>query len=236
VSEPGTAPVIGITCYVEQAAWGVWEAPAALIPLTYVRAVEAAGGRPVIVPPSDGGVDETIAALDGLVFSGGADLDPAVYGADREPETTGTRPDRDRSELSLMSAALERDLPLLAVCRGMQLLNVCRGGDLVQHLEDPSPAATHKRGPGVFARHRVAIADGSSLGRILGERAVVLSHHHQAPGRLGAGLAAVAWAEDETIEAVEDRRHRFALGILWHPEEGDDRALFRALVGRAAGH
>ncbi len=228
-------PLIGLTSYVEQAAWGVWEAPAALVPLSYVRAVQNAGGRPLVLPPHDGPVDATLEALDGLVLVGGADIDPASYGATRHPETTGTRPDRDRSETALLEGAMERDMPVLAICRGMQLLNVCRGGDLEQHLEDASVAATHKQAPGVFARHDVKVAADSRLGSILGERALVLSHHHQAPRCLGRDLEAVAWADDGTVEALEDRSRRLLLGILWHPEEGEDRALFEALVESARG-
>jgi putative glutamine amidotransferase len=169
------------------------------------------------------------------VLVGGADIDPASYGATRHPETTGTRPDRDRSEQALLEGAIERDMPVLAICRGMQLLNVCRGGDLEQHLEDPSVAATHKQAPGVFARHDVKVAADSRLGSILGGRALVLSHHHQAPRRLGRDLEAVAWADDGTVEALEDRSRRLLLGILWHPEEGEDRALFEALVDSTRG-
>ena len=128
-------PLIGITTYAEPlASWGHWTLPAALIPLAYVRAVEEAGGRPLLVPPSDDGVGETLDVLDGLVFSGGSDIDPDTYGADRHPETSHVRPERDEAELALLQAALERDLPVLAICRGSQLLNVARGGDLVQHL------------------------------------------------------------------------------------------------------
>src|SRR5215467_5023064 len=130
-------PLIGITAYAEpEVRWGVWNLPAALIPLDYVNAIEAAGGRPLLVPPSEEGVDETLDALDGLLFSGGADLDPELYGAEAHAETTGIRPERDRAELSLLEAALERDMPVLAVCRGFQVLNVARGGDLVQHLPE----------------------------------------------------------------------------------------------------
>ena len=124
-------PVIGITSYAEQARWGVWDAPAALIPMVYVQAVEHAGGRPLLVPPSDEAIEETLDALDGLIFSGGSDLDPALYGADAHPETNGIHPERDRAEIALLQAALERDMPVLAVCRGSQVFNVARGGDLV---------------------------------------------------------------------------------------------------------
>jgi gamma-glutamyl-gamma-aminobutyrate hydrolase PuuD len=228
--------VIGITAYAEPAVrWGVWDVPAAVIPLAYVRQVEAAGGRPLLVPPSLEGIEETLDVLDGLLFSGGSDLDPAEYGQEAHPETNGIRPERDQAELALLRAALERDLPLLAVCRGSQVLNVARGGDLVQHLPEVVGDEKHKHTPGEFADHEVDVKEGTLLGGLLGERAPVKSHHHQGFGRVGDGLVEAAWAEDGTLEAVEDPGRRFAVGVLWHPEEGDDAALFHALVaeGRA---
>lgn len=229
-------PIIGITAYAEQIQWGVWDLPAAVIPLSYVRAVHEAGGRPLLVPPAEDGVEETIEALDGLVLSGGSDLDPALYGADRHPETNGIRPDRDRAELALLEAALARDMPVLAVCRGMEVLNVARGGDLVQHLPDVVGHERHRHTPGVFADHDVELAPGSRVQRLLGDRAPVKSHHHQGVGRLGEGLVPAAWADDGTLEAIEDASHRFALGVLWHPEEGEDFALFRGLVEEARAY
>lgn len=230
-------PLIGITAYAEPTVrWGAWDLPAALVPLAYVRQVEAAGGRPLVLPPSDDGVEETIEALHGILFSGGADIDPSVYGQEAHPATTGTRPDRDRGELALLRAALERDVPVLAVCRGFQLLNVARGGDLQQHLPDVVGDEKHKHTPGAFADHEVEIAAGSRLAALVGGRAPVKSHHHQGVGRVGAGLVETAWAEDGTLEAVEDPSRRFALGVLWHPEEGEDAALFRALVEAAAAY
>jgi putative glutamine amidotransferase len=212
----------------------VWDSPAALIPLAYVNAVEAAGGRALLVPPSDEGIEETLDALDGLLLSGGADVDPATYGADPHPETNGINLERDRAELTLLRAALERDMPVLAICRGSQVLNVSRGGDLVQHLPDLVGDDKHKHTPGVFADHDVALVPGTQVQEILGERAPVKSHHHQGYGRLGEGLREAAHAQDGTIEAIEDPAHRFALGVLWHPEEGEDFALFEALVEEAS--
>lgn len=226
-------PIIGITSYAETARWGAWECPAALIPLAYVRAVESAGGRPLLVPPSQEGIEETLDAVDGLIFSGGADLDPATYGADAHPATNGIRPERDSAELRLLEAALARDMPVLAVCRGSQVLNVARGGDLVQHLPDVLGHDQHKETPGVFSEHEVEIAAGTRLNALVGDRAPVKSHHHQGFGRLGEGLEESARAEDGTVEAVEDPSRRFALGVLWHPEEDEDAALFRALVDEA---
>ena len=227
-------PLIGITTYAEPlATWGHWTLPAALIPLAYVRAVEDAGGRPLLVPPSDNGVDETLDVLDGLVFSGGSDIDPDTYGADPHPETSHVRPDRDEAELALLQAALERDMPVLAICRGSQLLNVARGGDLVQHLPEVVGDDKHKVVPGLFAAHDVAIEPESKLGSVIGPAARVESHHHQGIGRVGEGLDVVAYADDGSAEAVEDRDRRFTVGVLWHPEEGEDRRLFEALVEQA---
>jgi gamma-glutamyl-gamma-aminobutyrate hydrolase PuuD len=227
-------PIVGITSYAEDARWGVWEAPAALIPLAYVRAVEAAGGRALVVPPCPDAVEETLDALDGLLLSGGADLDPASYGAEAHPETNGIRPERDGAELALLEAALARDMPVLAVCRGSQVLNVALGGDLVQHLPEVVGHEGHKHTPGVFADHDVDVLPETRLSEVLGERAPVKSHHHQGYGRLGEGLREAARADDGTVEAIEDPSRRFALGVLWHPEEGEDAALFRTLVEEAA--
>ena len=230
-------PLIGITAYAEPSVrWGVWDVPAAVIPLAYVRQIEAAGGRALIVPPSEDGIDETLDALDGVLFSGGSDLDPAAYGHDPHPETTNVRPDRDRGELALLNAALERDLPVLAVCRGSQVLNVARGGDLVQHLPEVVGDEKHKHTPGVFADHDVDVKPDTRLGALLGDRAPVKSHHHQGFGRVGDGLVEAAWAEDGTLEALEDPTKRFAVGVLWHPEEGEDAALFAALVDEARAY
>jgi len=231
-----TRPVIGITTYAQDASWGVWKLPAALIPLDYVDAVERAGGRPVLIPPSEEGVGETLDTLDGIVFSGGADLDPARYGADPHPETDTPQARRDAGEMALLEAALERDLPTLAICRGFQLLNVARGGDLVQHLPDEVGTDEHKKVPGVFAQHPVEVKDGSKLASIVGARSDVTSHHHQGIGRVGEGLVETAWAADGTLEGVEDPSRSFLVGVQWHPEAGEDDALFENLVQEARAY
>ncbi len=228
-----TRPVIGITTYVTQARWSYWDREVALVPAAYVRAVECVGGRPLLVPPSEDGLDETLAAVDGLLFSGGSDLDPELYDQDPHDETFGVVRERDRAELALLEAALARDMPVLAVCRGSQVLNVARGGDLVQHLPDLVGDEKHKHTPGTFADHDVTLEEGTRLAALLGDRAPVKSHHHQGIGRLGRGLRAAAHAEDGIIEAVEDPAHRFALGVLWHPEAGEDMKLFEELVHQA---
>ena len=215
----------------------MWEEDAVLVPASYVRSVERAGGRPLIVPTtSEDAAVELLELLDGLVLSGGSDVDPGRYGAPPHPTTDEPREARDGAELSLLEAALERDMPVLAICRGSQVLNVARGGDLVQHLPDVLGHDEHRHTPGAFADHDVAIEPESRLGRILGERAPVKSHHHQGFGRVGAGLREVAWADDGTLEALEDPERRFLLGVLWHPEEGEDAALFEALVEQARAY
>jgi putative glutamine amidotransferase len=226
-------PLIGITSYAEEIRWGVWTEDAALVPLAYVRAVERAGGRPLVVPPSDDGLEETLDALDGVILSGGGDLDPELYGAEPHDETDAPRAERDAAELRLLEAALDRDMPVLAICRGSQLLNVARGGDLVQHLPETVGHEQHRHEPGSFSDHDVKVEAGSRLGGLLGDRAPVKSHHHQGYGRIGSGLREVAWAEDGVVEGLEDADKRFALGVLWHPEEGEDFALFQGLVDEA---
>jgi putative glutamine amidotransferase len=228
-------PVVGITSYAEeQVRWGAWTEAAALVPLAYVRAIERAGGRPLLIPPSEEAIDETLDALDGIVFSGGSDLSPGLYEAEIHPETVEVREDRDHAEMALLRAALERDMPVLAVCRGSQVLNVALGGDLVQHLPDTLGHDEHRPVKGEWADHDVRLEGASRVGGLLGERTPVKSHHHQGFGRIGEGLREAGWADDGTVEALEDPSKRFALGVLWHPEEGEDMALFEGLVEEAA--
>ena len=228
-------PVVGITTYLTRAAWGAWDMEAALIPADYVRAVERAGGAPLLVPPG-ADVEVALDVVDGLIFSGGSDLDPELYGDRPHPETNGVVRERDDFELELMRAALERDLPVLAICRGSQMLNVALGGGIEQHVPDRVGTDVHKETSGVFAEHDVEVDPGTRLGSLLGERYEVKSHHHQGFGELGQGLRAAARAPDGTVEALEDPSRRFTLGVLWHPEAGEDGALFDALVEQAAAY
>ena len=223
-------PLIGITTYVEPASWSYWNEEAALIPYDYVRAVEKAGGRALLVPPDDEGNEEVLDALDGLVFSGGGDLTPETYGAEADPATKGTNPERDRGELALLTAALQRDLPVLAICRGIQVLNVVRGGEIVQHLPDVLGHDDHREVVGEWSEHTVRVEPSSRLEEVRGS---VKSHHHQGLGRIGEGLREVAWAEDGVVEAVEDPDKPFVVGVLWHPEVSEDQRLFDRLVEAA---
>lgn len=233
-----TRPVIGISAYSERARWGVWDLPASLLPQSYVDQVVGAGGTPVLLPPVPG-VEAAIGRLDGLILSGGPDVEPARYGEQPGPRTTVLRPERDAAEIALFRAALGAGLPVLGICRGMQLMNVALGGTLIQHLPDVVGHDGHSPTPGATGEHKVTVGPSGRLAGILGEGArAVPTHHHQGVDRLGTGLVATAWAEDGTIEAIEldlaaagvRARHPFTLGVQWHPEAGDDPSLFRALL------
>lgn len=229
MASSASRPVIGISTYVENARWGVWDTPAALIPRTYVDCVVAGGGIPVLLP-SVGSDTTALSAVDGLVLAGGADVDPTRYG--HEPhERTICRPERDAFEFALLRAALAAATPVLAVCRGMQVLNVELGGTLVQHL--PEQVGTdHQPAPAVYGTTDITLTGRAA--RILGRETKAQCYHHQAIDRLGAGLTAVGWAPDGTVEAIERPGAAFVLGVQWHPEQdSDDVRLFAALVEEA---
>jgi gamma-glutamyl-gamma-aminobutyrate hydrolase PuuD len=234
-------PVIGLSTYAEPARWAAWHAPAALLPLNYAEQVAAAGAVPVLLPPVPG-IAAAVDRLDGLVLTGGGDIDPARYGAAPHLRTGPPSAERDQAELDLLAAALAAGLPVLGICRGLQLLNIAQGGTLHQHLADLGPAgdAGHTPQPGTFGRHLVRVAEGSVLAGILPpDRPLsVPTAHHQAIDRLGVGLTATAWAADGIIEAAEltgGEHHPFVLAVQWHPEASDDLRLFEALVTAAQG-
>jgi putative glutamine amidotransferase len=225
-------PIIGITSYVVPATWGVWhDLPTTLIPHDYVEAVRLAGGRAVVLPPDDRDPD-VLRMLDGLVLSGGPDLDPARYGAPREP-LTDVHPERDSGEFLLARRALETDLPVLGVCRGMQLLTVAAGGRLHQHLPELLGHEKHRPAPGVYGEHDARFEPGSRIAALMGDDVGIHCYHHQGVADPGS-LTVTGRAEDGTPETVEDPGRRFVLGVQWHPEVIRDRRLFGALV-EAAG-
>jgi len=231
-------PTIGICAAVERARWSHWDDEVALVPLAYLRAVRAAGGLPLIVPPDDEVAEhpeELLDKLDGLILIGGADVDPGTYGATPDPNTGATRPERDRFELALAYEAMERGMPLLGICRGGQMVNVACGGTLIQHLPDVVGDDHHLETPGSFSEHEVELETGSLAARAAGaERVTVKSHHHQAVDELGEGLKATGHAlPDAIVEAVEHTGHDFTLGVLWHPE-ADERSKIVAALVRAA--
>ena len=233
-----SAPVIGITAYVEPASWAAWrDVPAVLVPLGYVRHVRDAGGLPVVLPPLPPGTDdETVTALldrlDGVLISGGVDVEPGRYDAEPHPTVQAPRPDRDSTELAVARLAEQRDLPLLGVCRGMQVMAVAAGGELEQHLPDRVGHAGHAPAPGTYGEHLVRTVPGTRLAAVLGDEVTVPTYHHQGV-TTHPGLVESGWAEDGVLEAFEDPDARFRLGVQWHPEVGEDPRLFESLVAAA---
>lgn len=228
-------PLIGLTTYREHASWGVWSQGADLLPASYSHAIVHAGGIPVLLPPVSDDPDAAAAVverLDGLVISGGADVDPAQYGEDPHERTGSVRPDRDAWELSLLTSAAAANLPTLGVCRGMQVMAVAAGGTLDQHTPDVVGHDEHNPKPGVFGDIEVTTSDDSTLHSILGPSVTVRCHHHQTV-RSHPGYVATAWAADGSLEAMEAEGVRFCLGVQWHPEVGRDQRLFDALVAAA---
>ena len=226
-------PIIGITAFVEQARWGPWDQRVVLLPHAYVEQVHAVGARAVVLPPGAEGAAELVDRLDGLILSGGGDIDPRLYGEAPHPETGGVREERDASELALLREALARDLPVLGICRGMELLVVASGGRLHQHLPDVVGHHGHRPAMAVVGMHDVRVEPGSRLAAVVGERLTVPSSHHQGVADPGA-LTPVAWAPDGTVEAVEAVDRPFVVGVLWHPEVAPDPRLFAAMTAAAA--
>jgi putative glutamine amidotransferase len=236
----GPRPAVGIATTLTRAQWGDWDQTAALLAFSYITAVQRAGALALMIPPDPRlaeAPNEVLDRIDGLILAGGADIDPSVYGAERHPATNGTIPERDRIEIALTRAAVERDMPVLGICRGMQLINVALGGTLLQHVPDKVGHDHHRRRLGTFdgADHDVHLRAGSLAALAAGEELhVTLSHHHQGVERLGDGLEVTGFsALDELPEAIEAPEQRFVLGVQWHPEADEDSRVIAALVERA---
>lgn len=228
-----------MSTYREQAAWGVWDLDAAVLPYTYVDCVAAAGGVPLLLAPIDAdelaaAAEDAVAALDGIVLTGGPDLDPAAYGEAPHPETGAPRSQRDAWELALLGAALRRDLPVLGVCRGMQVMNVAYGGTLIQHLPEAPGASDHRAGVARFGTTRVSLLTDALPGSVLGAQVDVSCYHHQAIASPGKGVSVTGHAPDATAEAIALDGRDFAVGVQWHPENDRELRLFAALTAAAA--
>lgn len=235
--------MIGICTALTRAQWGVWDRRAALLPVSYIAAIQRAGGLALMIPPDDRleqSPDEALDVIDGLILAGGDDIDPASYGAERHAQTKHTVPERDRAELALARRAIERDMPLLGVCRGMQLMNIAFGGTLAQHLPEEVGHERHRPNPGSFdgSDHDVRLTEGSLAALAAGETIHnTKSHHHQ-------GLEAIAEPFevtgismiDDVPEAIEVHDRRFVLGVQWHPEADEESRVISALVEQARAY
>lgn len=231
-------PTIGITCSTGDIHAAGWDEHAAYSPTAYVRAVQRAGGRALLLVADERDTAqpaELVDLLDGLILSGGAsDVDPSCYGAPRHPETS-LEPGRDAFEIALLRASLAAHRPILGICRGMQVLNVAYGGTLVQHLPDRPGGEAHRRLPSGYASHEVRVASDTLAHLATGRRVEeVLSHHHQGVDQVGDGLTVTGvFADDDLVEALEDTEARFVLGVQWHPEADERSRVVGALVDAA---
>ncbi|HVL94952.1 MAG TPA: gamma-glutamyl-gamma-aminobutyrate hydrolase family protein [Solirubrobacteraceae bacterium] len=237
--QPATLrPRIGLCACQATARWSVWNEDVVFVPRHYVRAVQRAGGAPLVLPPDDvwtADPDAVLDGLDGLILCGGTDVAPAAYGAEPHPRTDAPDVERDGFEIALARRALERDIPVLGVCRGMQLMNVAAGGTLVRHLPDRLGSDLHRHTPGSFADHPVALEEGSLAARAAGDTLhPTKSHHHQGIDRVGEGFEVTGWSVDDRVpEAIEAPERRFALGVQWHPEVDEGSRIIAALVEEA---
>ena len=223
-----------MTTYLEQAQTGVWDVRASFLPHIYLEGVTLAGGIAVLLPPQP--VDDDIAArvldgLDGLVITGGKDVDPVRYGQAPHPATDEPRHDRDAWEFALLHGALRRGMPVLGICRGAQVLNVAVGGTLHQHLPDVIGHSRHQAGNAVFTTSVITTVPGTRLAALIGESSEAPCYHHQGIAELGEGLVVSARDADGVVEAVEMPGDSFVLAVQWHPEERlDDLRVFAAVV------
>ncbi len=232
-------PVIGLTTYRQQVRSGVWDVPGSFLPAGYIEGVTRSGGIATLLPPQpvdDSIADRMVDRLDGLILTGGTDVNPEAYGHIPHPATEEPARDRDAWEFALLDAALRRRVPVLGICRGPQVMNVALGGTLHQHLPDVIGHRGHRVAEATFASHTANITEGSRLGRLLGDRVQTCCYHHQAIDRLGDGLVASA-ISDGVIEGIEKAGDDFVVGVQWHPEENlEDLRLFRGLVDAARSH
>ena len=225
-------PIIGITAPTRMTKWGPWDMDATVIPATYALAVIDGGGIPVILPPEDGAT-EIISAMDGLVISGGPDIDPSMYGADLDPDTLDTYPKQDKREIALIKAAIKADLPLLGICRGMQIMCVAEGGSMHQHLPKTPGYESHGSWNGAFSDHEVTFKPGTEIHRVLGDSILVNSTHHQGVQDSGKLKVTGRASHDGLIESVVYEHLKFFHGLQWHPERINQYQMYAALVDAA---
>lgn len=232
-------PIIGLTTYRQRSQTGVWDVDAAFLPSEYFDAVNRAGGIAVLIPPQVVGSEDAeriLSGLDGLIVSGGRDVNPELYGQTPAEHTDKPDTKRDALEIALYEVAIAKQIPFLGICRGQQVLNVRSGGTLLQHLPDVVGSTKYQLGNAEFTIADIDVTPNTLLSRALGGDKTVSGalYHHQGIDQVGKGLTVVAKSEDGIIEAIELDGHPFGLAVQWHPEHTpEDNRLFEALIEAA---
>ncbi|MBI88410.1 MAG: gamma-glutamyl-gamma-aminobutyrate hydrolase [Euryarchaeota archaeon] len=231
-------PVIGITCFMRETvvttAFGDWERHAAVLPSAYVSVIKEAGGTPLIIPPA-GDMTPILDSIDGLLISGGPDLDPSTYNEERSEMTKEFFREQDEAEMGLINGALDKDMPILGICRGMQILSVAHGGSMHQHLDTTPGHEGHGAYDGGTSNHGIDIVEGSLLSDLMGTSFIVNSAHHQGVSDPGSLSVSATAEHDGLIEAVERKDKQFCIGVQWHPERMEQGFLFSKFVEAARG-
>lgn len=229
-------PIIGITTYGRNTEGNFY------LPGEYIDAVRAAGGVPILLSPGEIQIDKILNLMEGLIFAGGGDIEPTIYGGNSHPTVTGVDPERDAFELALAEKVLENSMPTLGICRGSQLLNIATGGNLIEHLPDEyRNEISHLSEEGESTEHAVQIQPGSQLAEIVGStKLIVKSKHHQGMRKISEVWQVSVQAADGVIEALEHKTHPWMLAVLWHPEisleEPQHQRIFKALVEAASNY
>ena len=229
----GNSPVIGITCPSRPTKWANWDLDAVVLPTTYHKMVMQCGGIPLLIPP--GCSSEVMNRIDGLIISGGPDINPQIYGQNSGSYTNEIYPAQDDSEIELIKSAIDKDVPLLCICRGFQLLCAINGGELHQHLPETLGYENHGGWNGRVTEHGVDIIKGTKLEKIMGTHITANSTHHQGVSNAGNLLISAYSSHDNLIEAVEFEELRFCIGVQWHPERIKHTNLYLEFIETARG-
>ncbi len=229
--------VVGLTTYLENAKWSSWDTRASVIQESYLKTVFKAECLPILIPPPlaedeiDPYIQRVLEIVDGVIVIGGSDIDPSLYGEQKDKRTMRSNIYRDRYELKLAKTCYDEKKPFLGICRGLQIMNVALGGTLNQHIKDDATKDNHVPEVGDFQPTSIETVKTTLVSTLYGNKAEVTCRHHQAINRLGNFLKVSAYAADSTVEAVEAQPFdRFFLGLQWHPEGKEDEKAIKAMA------